>query len=141
MCSQDIELVVRMLIAVISGAIIGSERQLVHRPAGLRTHILVCLGSCIFTIVSTEFATDPARIAAGVVTGIGFIGAGTILAERNKDREMVLGVTTAASLWTTAAIGVLIGIGKIFLALSATAIVFFVLWIRVIERRLFKEKV
>jgi len=141
MCSQDIELVVRMLIAVISGAIIGSERQLVHRPAGLRTHILVCLGSCIFTIVSTEFATDPARIAAGVVTGIGFIGAGTILAERDKDREIVLGVTTAASLWTTAAIGVLIGIGKIFLALSATAIVFFVLWIRVIERRLFKEKV
>jgi putative Mg2+ transporter-C (MgtC) family protein len=73
-----LETLVSLLLAVALGAVVGIEREIAHRPAGLRTHMLVSLGSCLFTIVSMSFAMDPARIAAGIVAGIGFIGAGTI---------------------------------------------------------------
>ncbi|MEM2661156.1 MAG: MgtC/SapB family protein, partial [Nitrososphaeria archaeon] len=106
--SNFIEGVIGLLMSIVFGAIIGLEREITHKPAGLRTHMLVCLGSCIFTIVSLRFGMDPARVAAGIVTGIGFIGAGTIIAEQGK----VVGITTAASLWVTAAIGLTIGIGE-----------------------------
>jgi putative Mg2+ transporter-C (MgtC) family protein len=73
-----------LLLAVALGAMVGIEREIAHRSAGLRTHMLVSLGSCLFTIVSVSFAIDPARIAAGIVAGIGFIGAGTIWGKKTK---------------------------------------------------------
>ena len=93
-----------LLLAVALGGVVGIERERIHKPAGLRTHMLVCLGSCLFTIISTSFSTTPAQIAAGIVAGIGFIGAGTIWAEKDK----VQGITTAASLWATAAVTTLL---------------------------------
>lgn len=105
----------------------GFERERTHKPAGLRTHMLVSLGSCLFTLVSINLAVDQARIAAGIVTGIGFIGAGTIFAEKDK----VQGLTTAASLWATAAIGLTTGIGDYPLAAIVTLIVFIILASRI----------
>ncbi len=128
------EYALRMIIAVVLGSIIGLERESIHRPAGLRTHILVALGSCIFMIISTKFQMDPARIAAGVVTGMGFIGAGTIIAEKARHKEIVLGITTAASLWTTSSIGLLVGLGEISLATFATFIILIILLSRIFER-------
>lgn len=112
-----------LLLAVALGAIVGIQREKAHRPAGLRTHMLVSLGSCLFTIVSISFSLDPARIAAGIVAGIGFIGAGTIWAEKDK----VKGITTAASLWATSAIGLTVGIGDYPLAAVVTLLVFIIL--------------
>ena len=94
--------------------------------------MLVSLGSCLFTIVSLyDFQMDPARIAAGIVAGIGFIGAGTVIAERDR----VVGVTTAASLWATASIGVAIGVGNYLLSVATTLLVFVVLFIRKILKK------
>ncbi|MCW4005337.1 MAG: MgtC/SapB family protein [Candidatus Bathyarchaeota archaeon] len=121
-----------LVLAVVLGAVVGLEREFAHRPAGLRTHVLVCLGSCLFTIVSVSFSADPARIAAGIVAGIGFIGAGTIWAEVDK----VKGITTAASLWATSAIGITVGIGDYPLAVVVTVLVFLVLSARYVLRRL-----
>ena len=120
-----------LVLAVFLGAVVGLERETIHKPAGLRTHMLVCLGSCLFTIVSIGFSIDPARIAAGIVAGIGFIGAGTIWAERDK----VQGITTAASLWATAAIGLTAGIGDYPLAIIATLLVFIILSSRYLLKR------
>ena len=112
-----------LLLAVALGAIVGIEREHAHRPAGLRTHMLVSLGSCLFTMISASFNGQPAQIAGGIVAGIGFIGAGTIWAEKDK----VKGITTAASLWATAAIGLTTGLGDFPLALAGTLLVFAVL--------------
>ena len=132
--SLMIESVIRLILATILGAMVGLEREITHKPAGLRTHMLVSLGACLFTIVSMyDFGMDPARVAAGIVTGIGFIGAGTIIAEREK----VVGVTTAASLWATAAIGLTVGVGDYFLSIVATVLVFIVLSLRRAHMRLF----
>jgi putative Mg2+ transporter-C (MgtC) family protein len=89
-----LETLTSLLLAVGLGAIIGIQREKAHRPAGLRTHMLFSLGSCLFTIVSMSFSPQPAQVAGGIVAGIGFIGAGTIWAEKDK----VKGITTAASL-------------------------------------------
>jgi len=121
---SEVELVGRLLLATGLGAIVGLERELSHKPAGLRTHMLVCLGSTLFTVVSIfDFQVDPARIAAGIVQGVGFIGAGSIIAARGQ----VHGVTTAASLWTVAAIGLAVGVGNYLLSLITTLIIFSVL--------------
>ena len=118
----NIDFIIRILAAIVLGFLIGLERELTNKYAGLRTHILVCLGACIFTIVSiygfptfatgdnviTEQATgirDTARVAAQIVTGIGFIGAGTVL----RNGPMIIGLTTAATLWISAAIGMACG--------------------------------
>jgi putative Mg2+ transporter-C (MgtC) family protein len=101
---------VLVLAAVVCGGIIGTERERHDKPAGLRTLILVCLGSTVFTMVSFAFTTttgDSGRVAAQIVTGIGFLGAGAILHGRN----MVSGMTTAAAIWMTAAIGIMVGVG------------------------------
>ena len=98
------------LIAVVCGTILGAERQRKEKPAGLRTLTLVCLGSAVFTMVSFSFTTttgDSGRVAAQIVTGIGFLGAGVIL----HGRHMIRGVTTAALIWLTAAIGMAVGAG------------------------------
>ena len=117
-----LEIFESLLIAVALGAIVGIEREHAHRPAGLRTHMLVSLGSCLFTIMSNAFSSQPAQVAGGIVAGIGFIGAGTVWAERDK----VKGITTAASLWATAAIGLATGIGDFLLAATVTLLVFLI---------------
>ena len=127
----DIVTIAQLLLAVVLGILVGTEREMVHKPAGLRTHALVSLGACLFTIISIDyFDVDPARIAAGIVTGIGFIGAGSIIAEKGH----VHGVTTAASLWCVAAIGLAVGVGAYVLAVVSSALVFSVLWLRKAEK-------
>jgi putative Mg2+ transporter-C (MgtC) family protein len=126
------ELVVRLLIAAGLGSLIGAERERLVWAAGLRTHMLVSVGACLFMIVSAYgFATvlgpsvilDPSRVAAQVVSGIGFLGAGSILLRG----DVVRGLTTAASLWTVAAIGLAVGGGLYIEAVSATFIILIIL--------------
>jgi putative Mg2+ transporter-C (MgtC) family protein len=118
-----LETLLSLVLSVGFGAAVGLEREFTHKPAGLRTHMLVSLGACLFTIVSLGFSAQPAQVAGGIVAGIGFIGAGTIWAE--KDR--VQGITTAASLWSTAAIGLTTGIGDYPLAAVVTLLVVIIL--------------
>jgi putative Mg2+ transporter-C (MgtC) family protein len=126
-----VEMIVRLLLAVVLGILVGVEREISHRPAGLRTHALVSLGACLFTIISIDyFNMDPARVAAGIVTGIGFIGAGSIIAEKGR----VQGITTAASLWCVAAIGLATGAGAYVLAVVSTVLVFGILWLKRAEK-------
>ena len=119
------EMVLRLLLSTVLGSLIGLERETHGRPAGLRTHILVCLGSTLFTIASYIVAGkvfDPRRITAQIVTGVGFLGAGTII----HQGSVVRGLTTAASIWTIAAIGVAVGIGGQGLILGViTAVILF----------------
>ncbi len=101
---------ISILMALVCGAIVGSERERGHKPAGLRTQILICVGSAIFTVVSMSTALggrEPARIAAQIVTGVGFLGAGSIL----RDQRQITGLTTAATIWTVSAIGIACGAG------------------------------
>jgi len=127
---QDVEQTARVLLAFLLGGAIGWERERVQRPAGLRTHMLVCAGSACFAIASAYghaglgTVRDPARIAAQIVTGVGFLGAGTIF----RTRDTVRGLTTAASIWMVAAIGLLIGTGMYWLAVSATIFSLIALW-------------
>jgi len=115
-----------VLTAVACGAILGAERERHEKPAGLRTLILVCLGSTVFTIVSFVFTSstgDSGRVAAQIVTGIGFLGAGAIL----HSPKGVSGMTTAATIWTTAAIGITVGAGYAVAGLAASLLVRIVL--------------
>ncbi len=134
------ELVLRLVIAAGLGGAIGFEREINNRPAGLRTHILVCLGSCLIMILSTEAfgdSGDPARLAAQVVSGIGFLGAGTIL----RDGLNIRGLTTAATLWVSAGVGLATGVGYYIAAVTTAALVlFFLVFLRLIERRMKKLK-
>lgn len=127
-----IETFLALLLAVALGAIVGIEREKSHKPAGLRTHMLVSLGACLFTMMSTSFGAQPAQVAGGIVAGIGFIGAGTIWAEKDK----VQGITTAASLWATAAIGLTVGIGDYPLAAAVTALVVVILVLNIVLKKL-----
>lgn len=135
-------MVLRLLLAAILGGLIGVEREAHGRPAGLRTHILVSVGSALFTIVSMNLGSstsDPTRIAAQIVSGIGFLGAGTII----RQGSVVRGLTTAASLWTTAAIGMAAGSGGqlVYLAVVASIIVFLILsYIHRMERALISQQ-
>ncbi|MFA5293391.1 MAG: MgtC/SapB family protein [Phycisphaerae bacterium] len=109
--------VVPLLTAVILGGAVGLERQLRDKPAGLRTNILICLGSCVFTIISTKLAgSEPGRIAAQIVTGIGFLGAGAII----QSGASIHGLTTAAGIWIVASIGMACGAKMYPLAFAAT---------------------
>ncbi len=123
----QIELAVRLAAGLVLGAIIGFERELHRQPAGFRTHSLVALGAALFTIVSAYGFSgplvDPTRIAAQIVSGIGFIGAGTILQYRGNIR----GLTTAASLWSVAAIGTAAGAGLVVMAIIGTMLILVVL--------------
>lgn len=121
-----ISVVVRLVLAVAFGGMIGYERERHGRAAGLRTHILVCLGSAIatlighYTVAILDFSGDPMRIGAQVLSGIGFLGAGTII---SKGRFQVTGLTTAAGLWSTASIGLALGIGFYEAAIVGTFLV------------------
>ncbi len=114
-----------LLLAALLGGVIGMDRESADRAAGFRTHMLVCIGSCLFTILSAYAfeGGDPGRIAAQVVSGMGFLGAGAIL----KERGTIVGLTTAASMWTTAAIGMALGSGAWLLSLVGTVIVWTIL--------------
>ena len=124
------EAVLRLVVATGLGAAVGIERELREREAGIRTHLLVSLGSCLFTIVGAygfhDFGSkvDPTRVAAQIVTGIGFLGAGTII----REGISVRGLTTAGSLWIVAAIGMASGAGYYWPAVAGTALTVFALW-------------
>ncbi len=126
-----LDLLLRLVVAVVLGGAIGWEREASGKPAGLRTNILICAGAALFTDLSIRFGgiaiegavRDPARIAAQIVTGIGFLGAGTII----QARGTVTGLTTAATLWVVAGIGMSVGSGSYIEAVGATALVLVVL--------------
>lgn len=133
-----LECIVRILIAAICGSFIGIERKVRLKEAGTRTHLVVAFGSALFMIVSKygfedmilraadnpAISFDPTRIASTIVTGIGFLGAGTIFVRRN----VINGLTTAAGLWSTAAVGMAIGAGQYIIGISAAVILTFLQW-------------
>jgi len=129
-----------MLVSLQIGSAVGWERHLGHKPAGLRTHVLVCTGSTLFVLVARYAMTepgagpvDPTRIIHGIVTGVGFLGAGSII----RQEGFVQGLTTAASVWMVAAIGVAVGVQAWTLAITGTVVALVVLEIyRWAERRL-----
>lgn len=148
------EVVIRLLLAVVVGGLIGYEREYKNRPAGFRTHILVCLGAAITSMIqlySIQETTvlilqhpelqnvvkaDIGRLGAQVITGVGFLGAGTIVHEKGS----IKGLTTAASLWTVACIGLSVGLGYYTLTILSTICVFIVLvYLKTFEAKLFKN--
>lgn len=113
----QIDVVLRIFLALVAGALVGAEREKSGHAAGLRTHMLVCVGATLITLTSLEmFPSDPARVAAGIVTGIGFLGAGTIF----RDKNHVRGLTTAASVWAVAGVGMALAAGAYFIAIVST---------------------
>jgi putative Mg2+ transporter-C (MgtC) family protein len=138
--SGDAELALRLFIVTLLAVAVGTEREFHGHPAGIRTMALVGVGACLFTALGLEpiFAsrTDPTRIAAQIVTGVGFLGAGAILRNGNEIR----GLTTAASIWVVAAIGMCIGFGFYFVGIFTTVLVLVTLVaIRPLEWRLFRR--
>ena len=134
----DLELIERLLLAALLGGVLGFERELRQKSAGLRTNILIAVGSALFTVMSHELAdgADPTRITAQIVTGIGFLGAGAIL----RTDAGIHGLTTAATVWVNAAVGVAAGGGEFRLASVATGVTLLVLLVlhpveRFIDRR------
>jgi putative Mg2+ transporter-C (MgtC) family protein len=124
--AQDIWYILQILLAIVLGAILGVQRERWGKWAGPRTYALVCAGSALFTLLSRNFFTNnPAVIAGSIVTGIGFLGAGTILHKENR----VEGLTTAAGLWMAAAIGMTVGVERYILASITTLIILLVLMI------------
>lgn len=136
----------RLLCAMIVGLVIGTEREYTHRPAGMRTHILVALGACAVSITGqllfNEYAAfgatpDPARLSAQVITGVGFLGAGTIL----RDGANVKGLTTAASLWSVACLGIAAGYGYYIIALLGMVFILVTLtFFELLQHKLIKPK-
>ncbi|WP_224956712.1 MgtC/SapB family protein [Geomonas subterranea] len=145
----DVHMLCRLMLASFLGGLIGLEREIHGRPAGFRTHLLVSLGSCLFSITSLEIyrifgnfsgsgpvGVDPGRVAAQVVTGIGFLGAGAII----RERASIRGLTTAACLWVAAALGVACGIGLFWLAVSVTLVALAnLLLLKEVEKRLSRD--
>lgn len=148
------EVIIRLILAVIVGGLIGYEREFKNRPAGFRTHILVCLGAAITSMIQlysiqdttnmilqhpelqAAMKADIGRLGAQVITGVGFLGAGTIIHEKGS----VKGLTTAASIWTVACIGLAAGLGYYTLTILSTICVFIVLvFLKTFEDRLFKN--
>lgn len=146
-----LESAVRLLIATIAGGLIGWERERSGKPAGLRTHMLVALGAAAFMVSAVELSEkmgdvnpairlDPMRVLAGIIGGVGFLGAGTII----ESRGSVRGITTAASIWISAAIGTCSGMGLYRLAFSSGILTLIVLWFvgRIEQKlRILKKKV
>jgi putative Mg2+ transporter-C (MgtC) family protein len=124
---EIVNVIVRLVLAATLAGILGMERESQGKAAGLRTHMLVALGAALFVLVVTPLgaAGDVSRVIQGVAAGIGFIGAGSIL--KHVERDQVTGLTTAASIWMTAAIGVTAGIGAIWFSVAATAIAWVIL--------------
>lgn len=137
---QNYDLILRLIIAALLGGMIGYERERRGKTAGLRTHMLVCLGSSLITIVGiygfSIIGADTSRLAAGIVTGIGFLGAGAIIA---SGRE-VHGLTTAASIWVVSAIGIAAGTGLFLVAIITAILAVLILQLWVIEPQREKKK-
>ena len=132
-------ILIRLAISIAIGGLVGLERELEHKPAGLRTIILVCLGSTIFVLIGLELGlatSELGRIVAGVVTGIGFLGAGAIIRARGE----VYGLTTAATIWLASGLGIAIGAGYYLLAIIACFSVLIVLRILGIVERIMSKK-
>lgn len=129
------EIMIRLILALVLGGMVGYEREHSNHAAGFRTNILVCIGACLLMLLSiygfSDFVNeinvrvDPARLAAAVITGVGFLGAGTILFTGKK----ISGLTTAASLWVVAAIGLAVGAGFYFASIAVTVMVILTLWL------------
>lgn len=116
-----VRITLRLIVAMAFGAVIGIQRERAGKPAGLRTHMLVASGTAVFVMAGGEFGMNPdsvSRVIQGLITGIGFLGAGAIL--KLEDKRQVEGLTTAAGIWMTAALGVAVGLGRFGLALVAT---------------------
>ena len=125
---QFVQVLIRLIAATLLGAIIGIQREKVGKPAGLRTHILVTLGTTVFVLACSKSGMSSeglSRVIQGIITGIGFIGAGSIL-KLNEERN-IQGLTTAAGVWMTAAIGVAVGLGALGLAILATLLTLIIL--------------
>jgi putative Mg2+ transporter-C (MgtC) family protein len=134
--THSTRIIVRFVAAILLGGVVGLERERMGKPAGLRTHILVCLGTAAFILAcsESEFSADGiSRVIQGILAGIGFIGAGAILKTNENQDIHVHGLTTAAGIWMTAAMGVAIGLGRLGVALIST---FFILIILTLARRL-----
>ncbi|HZH71683.1 MAG TPA: MgtC/SapB family protein [Mariniphaga sp.] len=134
---------VRILISFLMGSLIGLEREINNQPAGLRTHILISIGSTLVMLISLyipqngELTGDPGRIAAQVVSGIGFLGAGAIL----KFGADIKGLTTAASIWATAAVGMAVGAGMYSISIISVVVIFFALTVmNIFEKSFFRER-
>jgi len=118
----------KILLAVLCGGLIGAEREYRDKSAGFRTLIFICVGAALFTILSLKFGApddDQTRIAANIVSGVGFLGAGAIL----RSSQRVIGLTTASTIWLAAALGMMIGAGSVIFSLIVTAIALVILWI------------
>ncbi len=123
----ELEMALRILLAAALGAILGYQRERAGKPIGLRTHVLICVGAALFTVASIYgFGTvaDPARVAAGIVVGIGFLGAGAII---RTNEGIIAGLTTAATIWVVAAIGLAAGAGLYIVSAVVTVIALIVL--------------
>lgn len=123
---EDLQFLPAFMVAALCGAALGLEREIQHKPAGLRTNMLIAIGSAMFTYASTKIGGDPGRIAAQIVTGIGFLGAGTIIRDRS---EAVRGLTSAATVWVVAAIGVFAGSQHYLLAGVGTLLALAILYV------------
>ncbi|MCD9188625.1 MAG: MgtC/SapB family protein [Pyrinomonadaceae bacterium] len=125
---QLVQVIIRLFAAVTLGAIIGLQRERVGKPAGFRTHILVMLGTTVFTLSGSIYGMTTegiSRVLQGIITGIGFIGAGSILKQR--DELKIRGLTTAAGIWMTTAVGAAVGLGFLGLAIIATGLLLLIL--------------
>ncbi|HEX9959696.1 MAG TPA: MgtC/SapB family protein [Pyrinomonadaceae bacterium] len=125
---QLVHVIIRLIAATLLGAAIGFQRERVGKPAGLRTHILVTLGTCVFVLACSGYGMSSdglSRVIQGIVTGIGFIGAGSIL-KLNEERD-IQGLTTAAGVWMASAIGVSVGLGALGLAILSTILTLIIL--------------
>ena len=121
-------IILRLFLATVCGAIVGLEREISDKAAGLRTHILVCLGSCMFGLLGLELTVsypqaDILRLAQGLLIGVGFLGGGVIM----REGASVKGLTTAAGIWVMGAIGLAIGVGRYYISLVGTLFIFLVI--------------
>jgi putative Mg2+ transporter-C (MgtC) family protein len=126
--AQLARIIIRLVAAAVLGAVIGLEREWLGKPAGLRTHMLVSLGAALFVVACLEFEMSPSdlsRVIQGLATGVGFLGAGAIL-KRAEERE-ITGLTTAAGIWLTAAVGVAVGLGRLGSAILAVLLTWVIL--------------
>jgi putative Mg2+ transporter-C (MgtC) family protein len=136
--AQMARVTIRLVTAALLGGLLGAEREMVGKAAGLRTHMLVALGAALFVLVPAELGMTPGdlgRVIQGVAAGIGFLGAGTIL--KRSDQEEITGLTTAASIWLTAAIGLSVGVGRLWLPIVSAIFAWVILYVLgTIERRI-----
>lgn len=127
----DLLIALRLLLAAVLGAAIGYQRERAHKAAGLRTHMLICTGAALFTLASVygfvPLGGEPSRVAAGIVTGIGFLGAGAII--QRTSEGFTIGLTTAATIWAVAGIGMAVGLGMYVASAVVTALALIILFL------------